>query len=162
MGDWRVGVLNGIGAPVNGTTLLALRLWAQSEGMPPSYNNWLATTLNLNAESTINSDGVRTYATESAGIRATVATLKGSNYVDVVRAFRAGNSLRRMWSSINASPWCAHCQDGTYPVALHTALRGGGAPSPPPPKVRRRHRLRHRFACLWHRVSRHFKHRAAR
>lgn len=129
--SWESDLLAAMGAPANNVTVTALQLWAQSEGTPDSWNNWLATTLNCCGCSPVNSAGVCAYPTESDGVSATWQTLQGGAYGDVVAAFQAGTSLASIWSAINASPWCSGCQNGDYPIALYDYLQGKTGPPAP-------------------------------
>lgn len=135
-GDWRYGVLAALGAPDTPANLDALGWWAQSEGTPSWWHNWLATTQPGYGGTDVNSAGVKAYPTLDDGIAATVATLSGSAYSRVVQALRAGNSLTAIFDAVNASPWCYGCQAGHYPVVLYdhlgTSLPAGGGKPPPP------------------------------
>lgn len=115
-------MLAGIGARYTAAGTHALTLWAASEGMTPSYHNPLATTLGGYGGHSINSAGVQSYPSWTTGVRATVASLGQSYYTNIVAAFRAGNTLTRIFTAINHSPWCGGCQNGHYPVALWEAL----------------------------------------
>lgn len=128
-GDWRYGVLAALGAPDTAVNLDALDWWAQSEGTPSWWNNWLATTEPGYGGRDVNSYGVKAYPTLDDGIAATAATLRGSAYFRVVQALRSGNSLTAIFDAVNASPWCYGCQAGHYPVALYNHL---GRPAPAP------------------------------
>lgn len=127
------GVMEDIGGPYSASTLQALLLWAQSEGVPASWNNPLATTLSGYGGTDVNSAGVKAYPTEQDGIDATYATLQGSSYAAVRSAIRNNDSWSDIWSAVNASPWCGGCQSGLYPVALYDAIKAGGhIPQPAP------------------------------
>lgn len=126
-GSWQQLLLAALRAPFSQLTDDALTWWAESEGTPPSWNNWLATTLNGYGGVSVNSAGVKRYPSVADGVAATAATLYGGAYVNVVRTFREGSSLENIWSAINSSPWCAHCQGGLYPVVLFRNL--GATPS---------------------------------
>lgn len=140
-GDWRVLLLSRLGAPANNLNIDALQWWADSEGMPDWENNWLATTYDGYGGTVVNSAGVKAYPTVADGVAATAATLDYGAYSGVVGALRQGSSLVDIWTEINSSPWCAHCQNGDYPVVLLHNLGaapppggpGGGGPPPPPP-----------------------------
>jgi len=135
--DWRILLLDALGAPSTPVNLDALALWAQSEGTPAGWYNWLATTEPGYGGRDVNTAGVKAYPSRSEGVAATAATLHLGYYVQVVAALRAGNSLQRIWQAVNSSPWCAHCQGGRYPVALYDHLGtpppGTGVPPPAPP-----------------------------
>ncbi len=122
------------GFVVTADNRLALDLWASSEGMPAWENNWLATTLDGYGGTAVNGVGVKAYPTEDAGARATAGTLVLGYYTAVLNAFKQDAGLAALYIAINASPWCGGCQGGSYPIALHDYLSGGGniSPSNPP------------------------------
>lgn len=130
--DWRGLVLQALGAPLSELNVSALQWWADSEGMPAWENNWLATTIDGFGGYAVNSVGVKAYPSVQAGADATVATLMGGAYSHVVNALRDGSSLVEIWSAVNSSPWCAHCQNGLYPVVLFDNLHATPTASPPP------------------------------
>lgn len=128
-GDWRVLLLGALRAPSTTVNLDALAWWQQSEGTPPSWNNWLATTWSGYGGRDVNSAGVKAYPTVGDGVAATAATLYLSPYHAVITALRTGTSTEEIWAAINQSPWCAHCQGGRYPVAIWDHIPSG-APAP--------------------------------
>lgn len=130
--DWHVIVLELIGATVTNVNYDALQWWAESEGVPASWNNWLATTENCCGGVDVNSVGVKAYPSVADGAQAIANTLAYSAYSAVVRTLRDGNSLYGIWLAINQSPWCGGCQNGLYPVVLWDNV-GSQAPPPPPP-----------------------------
>lgn len=130
MADWVSQLLAKMGASDNGTTRSALYGWADSEGMPASENNWLATTLDCCGCAKINSSGVCSYPDVASGVEATWRTLQGSAYDSIVYWFRQGDNIREIWSAINQSPWCGGCQNGKYPVVLYDSIASGGNPPP--------------------------------
>lgn len=117
-GGWEGALLAAIGAPRTANNISNLQAWAASEGMPASEHNPLATTEPAAGATTVNSAGVRSYPTPAAGILATAQTLKGSAYAPIVQAFRDNAPRADVWKAINASPWCAGCQNGYYPEAM--------------------------------------------
>lgn len=131
-GDWRVLLLDSIGAPGSPLNIDAMQWWADSEGMPGWANNWLATTIDGYGGRPYNSAGVKAYPTVAEGVNATAATLRFGAYVNVVHWFRVGTSLEDIWSAINSSPWCSRCQNGLYPVVLFRHLNATPSPRPPP------------------------------
>lgn len=130
-GDWRRDVLGLIGAPATATNLSALSLWAQSEGLPDWYHNWLATF-----RKTPGWGPARTgfsppyYASTNQGAMATAMTIAQSNMAPIRRALQAGTTLGNIWAAVNQSPWCGGCQTGHYPIVLEQAI-GSGAAGPP-------------------------------
>jgi hypothetical protein len=138
MSDWRPLLLQAIGAPVNTLNLNALQWWAESEGTPPEWNNWLATTRNCCGgvpASPNNVPPVRKYPTVEDGVEATRQTIMLPYYPEALVALRAGTSYRAIWEGINASPWCANCQSGKYPIVLYQHMNDPvpTEPSPEPP-----------------------------
>lgn len=125
-------VLAGLGAPASSSNLTALALWAQSEGTPAGWHNWLATTKTGFGGHVVNGAGVKAYPSTSDGVAATVATLRLSYYTGVVAALRGDQGYRAVWGAINSSPWCRGCQGGHYPAALYPlAVNPGQSPVGP-------------------------------
>ncbi|MHB1488245.1 MAG: hypothetical protein ACYCZM_11935 [Acidimicrobiales bacterium] len=128
-----------LSAPVSGIQVEILDLWAQSEGMPDSTNNWLACGTPWPGSTQWNSTGVQVYPTFDAGSSAIAWSLDNSPYTAIGNGFRAAPGLVAMWKLINASPWCSGCQTGHYPVDLWQAAghptQGThvGTPNPPQP-----------------------------
>jgi hypothetical protein len=136
MADWQDRLLKIMGAPQGGTNEQALTAWAESEGTPTDWNNWLATTENCCGGVSVNSAGVKQYPNEGSGINATWATLQGGAYSAVVSAFRGNKGLSAIWTAVNNSPWCGGCQNGLYPVVLYDLIKGSvhiPVPKNPPP-----------------------------
>jgi len=127
---WYDDLLSKMGAPDSNASTTALQLWAQSEGVPASWNNWLATTEDGYGGVIVNSAGVKAYPTETDGVDATYATLQGSAYNGVLDAFRGNEGAQEIWDAVNGSPWCGGCQAGLYPVALYDYLQGKGGVAP--------------------------------
>lgn len=125
-----------LGAPSTGVNLEALHYWAVSEGMPTSYNNWLATTQNGFGGRVVNSVGVKAYPSVEDGAAATVKTLSNGHYPAIIEQLRYGKSIVQLYAAINDSPWCGGCQGGHYPIALFNfvekVLHGGPPPSTHP------------------------------
>lgn len=125
--DWEYQVLAGLGIPnPKPAALQALSLWAQSEGVNPANNNWLATTLKGPSYPTSGvvaqngGDAVPAYSSQAVGVAATVATIK--QYPAIVNALSNSAGLQGIFLTINDSKWCAGCQGGLYPVALADAV----------------------------------------
>lgn len=137
--SWADTVLRKLTAPISGIQVEILDLWAQSEGMPASANNWLACGTPWPGSRPYNSSGVQIYGTFNAGSSAIAWSLNHPPYVPIANGFRRAPGLVTMWKLINASPWCPSCQTGRYPVALWTAAgrpsQGTpvGASTPPEP-----------------------------
>lgn len=112
-GDWRVDVLNRIGAPVTDQNLHVLQLWQRAEGGGadgPSHTdfNWLNTTRTASDApytAVINSVGVKKYASYEAGINATVGALTNGYYQSVLDALRKGDNEFAVANAIAGSQW---------------------------------------------------------
>ena len=79
-----------------------------------SRNNPLNTTQSSNAETmTINSDGVRGYATYADGLAATLTTLRYGYYVDIVAALQ-NNDPAAAKAALIASPWASSHYGGGW------------------------------------------------
>lgn len=109
---WWTSMLHALGAPANAANINSLEAWRKHESpwnaSPPDgaqfTNNPLNTTLSgFNTVGSINSVGVKHYATVKDGIGATVATLLGG-YPGIVARLRAGQGLCG-FSSAEFSKW---------------------------------------------------------
>lgn len=85
-------VLGGIGAPTTQANINSVIAWAHREG-GGGANNPLNTTLGMPGATNFNSVGVKNFGSMSIGATATVRTLLGGNYSDVVAALKSGNGL---------------------------------------------------------------------
>lgn len=115
-------ILKAIKAPHSDINDQAMRAWADSEGIPDNKFNPWATTVKEGSAPSTNSDGVKKYKDEAQGVEAMKDTLNGHNSKDIKAALVAGDSLDDIYAAINASPWCANCQNGRYPVDLWKLL----------------------------------------
>lgn len=134
---WEVRVAKGLNVDYTPRIGISLRAWAASEGITPSWNNPLGTTMDCCGGRSVNSHGVKHYPTIGDGVRATVRTLKLDYYRDIVAALRSNAPYGRIWLAINQSPWCRGCQDGLYPVVLYNYVNNPQDVSvlaDPPPK----------------------------
>ena len=129
---WTPYVLSGIGAPQTATREHALQLWANSEGLPDWYHNWLATLL-YDTGATPPRTGFTPpyYPTASQGIAATVSTILQPNMSGIADAFRTSTTLGQLWAGINGSTWCRGCQTGRYPIQLYEAAFGPAGTTAP-------------------------------
>jgi hypothetical protein len=135
--SWETDFLAGIGAPATQTNIQACDLWAQSEGTLWANNPFACSGRYQGATRCIAQCGttseVWAYDTIDHGVAATVSFIHGSYYGKVIAAFQTDAGLLAIWQAINASPWCAGCQDGKYPIDLYNACHGGPTPPPPAP-----------------------------
>jgi hypothetical protein len=105
-GNWAQDILAGIGAPITPENVRAIEAWMRAEGMGPENNNPLATTQQMDGEvGTINSVGVRHYASYEQGLAATIRTILNGNYGNIIAALRAGDNALAVADAIAASPW---------------------------------------------------------
>lgn len=137
MASWQDLVLDGIGAPKSPTNLQALTAWMQSEGMPPEAHNPLAVSDRSFTYVMRPPYAQPFYPSQGVGVAATLRTLKGSvgGYGPIREAFKRDAGFYAIWAAVNASQWCATCQDGHYPVVLWRkamSLPGGQSTLSPP------------------------------
>src|SRR5215831_12308909 len=85
-------VLATLGAPQTAANIRSVMAWVQREGGGGS-NNPLNTTLPMPGATDFNSVGVKNYSSIGVGIAATVKTLLGGNYSDIVAALKSGQGL---------------------------------------------------------------------
>ncbi|HXA33025.1 MAG TPA: hypothetical protein VNV87_12255 [Acidimicrobiales bacterium] len=138
--EWEYELLRYLGTPAPLTndgmdaqypnSLLALNLWAQSEGSVT--NNALATSGRGAGATTCvaqcgSSSPIYEYDNVADGVAQMGRFLQGSFYTKIVSSLVGNASLSDIFSAINSSPWCKGCQSGQYPVALSQAV-GGKSP----------------------------------
>jgi|SRR5215475_224749 len=85
-------VLHGIGAPTTQQNINSVIAWAHREG-GGGANNPLNTTLGMPGATDFNSVGVKNFKDMSQGATATVRTLLGGGYSDILAALRSGRGL---------------------------------------------------------------------
>jgi hypothetical protein len=108
-------------------SLLALNLWAQSEGSVT--NNALATSgqgkgaVNCVAQCGTTSP-IYEYDNEADGVAQMGRFLQGSYYTKIVAALVGNAPLSDIYGAVNSSSWCKGCQSGEYPVYLSQAVGG--------------------------------------
>lgn len=97
---WITAFLTSIGAPATTANINSISSWIAHESVYPGNGvnsgglyNPLNTTLVESGSSDYNSVGVQNYVSEAQGLEATVSTLLGGNYNDIVAALRSGNGL---------------------------------------------------------------------
>ena len=110
---WAQGILDGIGAPVDGVNVDTLWAWSGAESLPRDRMSWcnpLDTTEPWPGAVPMNSVGVRRYLTVQDGISATVMTLKNGHYPAIIANLR--NSIpRASWGNAcaNLGTWGTGC-----------------------------------------------------
>jgi hypothetical protein len=85
-------VLKGIGAPESSSNVQSIIAWAHREG-GGGANNPLNTTLGMPGATNFNSVGVKNFTSPSQGATASVRTLLGGGYSDILSALRSGRGL---------------------------------------------------------------------
>jgi peptidoglycan hydrolase-like protein with peptidoglycan-binding domain len=80
-------LLESLGAPVSDENMKFVYAWRQAEGNGGKYNPF-NTTWNMPGSTTMNSDGVRNYASLEDGMVATVKTLRNGYYNCIVNGLR--------------------------------------------------------------------------
>lgn len=89
-------LLDAIGAPLTAANIKSIVDWEAMEGgnwHNTAYYNPLNTTMNEPGASSMNSVGVKAYSSWQEGLQATVATLEGSGYSDIIAALKSGGGL---------------------------------------------------------------------
>jgi len=141
-------MLKQLGVTPSKENLYFLDLWTGSEGTAGDHidartgqmahvNNPLAIT-KLYDETAAwqtgiwNSAGVRMIDTPEHGGYAAAKFLQADTqntmgYQTIIQALKS-NSLQQMWSAVNKSHWCWHCDGGRYPGAVYAVLANGGNP----------------------------------
>ena len=135
--EWEYALLRYLGAPEVLTdagmekqypnALLALNLWAQSEGSVT--NNPLATSgMGAGATKCVaqcgSSSPIYEYDNVADGVAQMGRFLQGSYYTKIVSALLANDTLSAIFNAMNSSPWCKGCQSGQYPVDLSKQVNG--------------------------------------
>lgn len=139
-GDWRVGVLKGLGAPLTKQNLNFLSTWQRWEGGHTKNSarfNWLNTTSNSpGATHSINSVGVKAFDSFENGVNATVQTLNNGHYPDILDALRKGDPYK-VKPVKGLGTWLAGPGAASSEHALRYASRVLGSPvsSPKVPKA---------------------------
>jgi hypothetical protein len=85
-------VLGGIGAPQTTANVNSIIAWAHREG-GGGANNPLNTTLGMPGATNFNSVGVKNFTDASQGATASVRTLLGGGYSDIISALKTGRGL---------------------------------------------------------------------
>jgi hypothetical protein len=80
-------LLENLGAPISEENMKFMYAWRQAEGRGGTYNPF-NTTWNLPNSTTMNSAGVRNYASLEDGLVATIKTLKNSRYECIVSGLK--------------------------------------------------------------------------
>jgi hypothetical protein len=135
---WIPKVLAGMGWQDNATNSLALDLWSLSEDstyvMQSRCHNYIAIIWPPSPLKPWNSfkcgSGVchvQCYASEAAGVAATVSFLEQSQYSILDEAMTEPpwkGKLEKIFYAINGGAFCTGCQGGKYPIRLYDYLAG--------------------------------------
>ncbi len=154
---WIPIYLKVVGWPDDWQNSLALDLWALSEGMAPSWHNYLATGLvSANCEykaqlpdGSANTFHVAYCQTDVAGAYNFRDNMQAAIYAGINEAFHmptGKTKLEEIYLAINRTAYCPNCQGGRYPIALYRYVYGRVPPKdrpgltkpplfPPPPKA---------------------------
>jgi hypothetical protein len=135
--SWVTGILSGVEAPFSQNNINKLAAWNDCEGNDNGssglgINNPFNTTLPAGGASSVNSDGVKWYATLADGIAATLATLQASRYKGVVSNLQQDGSTSDFAAAVGSSGWgtsgsCIASKLGTS-AALTAAAGGASGP----------------------------------
>lgn len=110
---WISYVILKLGVPYNAANRKFLLGWWHAEGgnngpngniWPSAKYNWLNSNLPWVGSTIYNSVGIRNYPSWTAGVQATVQTLKLARYADIVAAMKSGAPLTR-WPTKGLGTW---------------------------------------------------------
>lgn len=129
--SWESQLLAALNAPQSQANLDALALWAQSEGVAAGANNPLATTDHAPGSTPYPpAPAVQQYVSVAQMVSVYVGKFESTLYAAVGAALKNDAGEAAVWHAVNQSPWCAGCQGGLYPSALHAAAFTTGAQPP--------------------------------
>ena len=137
-----MALLRSLGDPTTSADVSSLVAWMGQEG-----GNWhntarynpLNTTLRMPGSSSMNGAGVQAYSSWHQGLMATIDTLRGGGYGDILAALASGKGLGQgsyaglsRWSggSYSSIPSGVYDSGGYLPEGLSLAYNGTGAPEP--------------------------------
>ena len=129
MADMFSQILQGIGAPVNATTLADLSAWQQAEGGWYNGDNYnpFNTTQQAGGSHGTNSVGVQSYPTFGAGLAATVSTINQGNMGAIKAALVSSAGLGAFEAAVDGSPWgTVFDQGGILPPGATLAINNTG------------------------------------
>jgi len=119
------GVLRGIGAPVNNANEQAMLDWLANEQGGPNLPEFPKDQGNPLGVQTAGGSLAGATGNVQSGIDSTVNTLLGSNYTNLVAAFRTGDSTLGIDQQIVASPW-----NGAHYGGIRQFLKTAGVAAP--------------------------------
>lgn len=137
-------LLRGLGDTPTQSDIASIMAWEGREGgnwHNSAYYNPLNTTLGLPGSHVMgggNSAGVQAYGSWGQGVAATIATLKGGGYGDILSALASGKGLNgplaglARWSGggYSSLPVARYDTGGWLPEGASIAMNGTGAPEP--------------------------------
>ena len=130
--DWQRRLLRQLGAPATPANLRFLSEWHLREGggdKNTAHYNPLNTTQGAPGAVGINSVGVKAYRNAQQGINATVATLLGGRYNDIVSALRSGKATAgQLASSPSLKVWGTGTWVSSGKAGAGVDLTGSPAP----------------------------------
>jgi murein DD-endopeptidase MepM/ murein hydrolase activator NlpD len=97
-------LLENLGAPISDENMKFMYAWRQAEGRGGTYNPF-NTTWNLPNSTTMNSAGVRNYASLEDGMIATIKTLKNSRYDCIVNGLKNDIGASNIASCESLKTW---------------------------------------------------------
>jgi hypothetical protein len=124
--QWAGQLLGRLGAPACSENVTALVTWQAAESTAARFNP-LATTHEMPGSTSMNSVGVRNYASLGQGLDATVETLQNGSptygYGWILDSLAACASADQTVAAVNASSWCSGCAFGGYVTNLLPTVR---------------------------------------
>lgn len=138
--DWREMLLDKGGYPETTTNFTALALWAQSEGIPPQYNNPLAASDKVSGTiGLIPGTSIPIFNSITVAVNLYAFKFTTGIYIKIHDAFKRGDSMKAIYSAIHDSLWCHNCwqdkknhSEPDYPVAMYNYIHAGFAPTARP------------------------------
>jgi predicted CXXCH cytochrome family protein len=122
---WAGALLSQLGAPSCQDNLVTVVAWQAQEGTAARWNP-LATTYSMPGASSINTSGVKNYASMAEGLEATRLTLTGSSvmyrYGPIVARLKNCAPARSTVAAIASSAWCACGISGSYLTSVLDAV----------------------------------------
>lgn len=108
--NWISGILQGLSAPNSNNNVNKLNAWNACEGNLSGHsglgiNNPFNTTLDCCNGQSVNSAGVKSYPTMTAGIQATLQTLNAGRYSAIVSNLKSDGSFSAFANAVGSSGW---------------------------------------------------------
>lgn len=106
--SWAKALLQKLHMPVTGPNVAAVTAWELAEGghwHNSAHYNPLNTTQTMPGSTSMNSVGVKAYASWAQGFAATLKTLHNGYYEDILAALRRGDDAQAVADAVASSPW---------------------------------------------------------